>query len=71
MHSHLRKFIDVRTSFSFLLFKVAGFMNFYVRTVTEMEMQMNATERIRYYTSIENEQYEGKHECLPTQCRRQ
>ncbi|XP_038067008.1 ATP-binding cassette sub-family C member 9-like [Patiria miniata] len=39
--------------------QVAGFMNFFVRQVTEMEMQMNAVERIKHYTSVENEQYEG------------
>ncbi|XP_022081211.1 ATP-binding cassette sub-family C member 9-like [Acanthaster planci] len=40
--------------------QVAGFMNFVVRQVTELEMQMNATERVKYYTYIENEQYEGE-----------
>ena len=40
--------------------QVAGYMNFYVRTFTEMEMNMNAVERVTFYTCIDTEQYEGR-----------
>ena len=30
-----------------------------MRTVADLEMQMNAVERIKYYTNIENEAYDG------------
>lgn len=41
------------------LFQIAGFLNFFVRTVADLEMNMNAVERIKYYTNVENEPYKG------------
>ncbi|XP_071784198.1 ATP-binding cassette sub-family C member 9-like isoform X1 [Asterias amurensis] len=40
--------------------QIAGFLNFFVRTVADLEMNMNAVERIKYYTNVENEPYKGK-----------
>lgn len=35
-------------------------MNMVVRGCADLELQMNAMERIRYYTEVENEEYDGK-----------
>ncbi|XP_033647324.1 ATP-binding cassette sub-family C member 9-like [Asterias rubens] len=39
--------------------QVSLFLNFVVRGIAELEMQMNAVERVKHYTYIENEPYEG------------
>ena len=31
-----------------------------VRNSADLEMQMNSAERVQYYTSIDNEEYDGK-----------
>ncbi|XP_033648066.1 ATP-binding cassette sub-family C member 9-like [Asterias rubens] len=39
--------------------QISGYLNFYVRTMADLEMQMNAVERVKYYTHVDNESYEG------------
>ena len=36
-------------------------MNYVVRAMAELEMQMNAVERVKYYTNVENEHDDGMH----------
>ncbi|XP_077870404.1 ATP-binding cassette sub-family C member 9-like [Saccoglossus kowalevskii] len=38
---------------------ISGHSAILVRSTADCEMQMNAVERIRYYTNVESEQYEG------------
>ncbi|XP_077979514.1 ATP-binding cassette sub-family C member 9-like [Glandiceps talaboti] len=40
-------------------FSLVGRLNWLVRMVAEMEMQMNAVERVEYYTRINSEEYRG------------
>ncbi len=41
-------------------FQVSGYLNWLVRNAADIEMQMNAVERVKYYSNIHNEQYEGR-----------
>ncbi|XP_038059425.1 ATP-binding cassette sub-family C member 9-like [Patiria miniata] len=40
--------------------QVSGYLNWLVRNVAEAELQMNSVERVKFYTDVENEPYEGK-----------
>ena len=39
-------------------------MNFAIRFAAETEMQMNAIERIKEYSALANENYEGKYDFI-------
>ena len=43
-----------------LILQIAGFLNLLVRGVADTEMQMNSVERVKFYSNVENEEYEGK-----------
>ncbi|XP_033647740.1 ATP-binding cassette sub-family C member 9-like [Asterias rubens] len=40
--------------------QIAGFLNLLVRGVADTEMQMNSVERVKFYSNVENEEYEGR-----------
>ncbi|XP_071805798.1 ATP-binding cassette sub-family C member 9-like [Asterias amurensis] len=40
--------------------QVSGYLNWLVRSVADAELQMNAVERVKFYSDVENEPYEGK-----------
>ena len=40
--------------------QIASQLNWVIRMSADMEMQMNAIERIEYYTNVEKEDYDGK-----------
>ena len=41
---------------------IASTLNWVIRMAADMEMQMNAIERIEFYTKVETEDYDGKEE---------
>ncbi len=38
---------------------MSGYLNWLVRSVADAELQMNAVERVKFYSDVENEPYEG------------
>ncbi|XP_022103515.1 ATP-binding cassette sub-family C member 9-like [Acanthaster planci] len=40
--------------------QIAGYLNWLVRNVADTELQMNSVERIKFYTDVDTEPYEGK-----------
>ncbi|XP_030828553.1 ATP-binding cassette sub-family C member 9 isoform X2 [Strongylocentrotus purpuratus] len=49
---------EVGLAISYAL-QVSGYLNWVVRSAADTEMQMNAVERVKYYSSLKREQYEG------------
>ena len=49
---------DVGLAISYAL-QVSIFLNLLVRFLADMEMQMNAVERVKFYTGLSTEPYEG------------
>ncbi len=63
---------DVGLAISYAL-QVSIFLNLLVRFMADTEMQMNAVERVKYYTMLTTEPYEGnldnsEFEAPPTLC---
>ena len=44
----------------FVCLQICGQVNLYVRSSTEIEIQMNAVERVKHYSQVDTESYEGK-----------
>ena len=47
------------SSLSLSVMQIASQLNWVIRMSADMEMQMNAIERIEYYTNVDKEEYDG------------